>query len=331
MPPNSTGPIRPMLKELRQLWDSLPFKLEFAVLLAAWVALFHLLGNSVIGYVDTRSMFVWLDTIQANAERTDSDDAFGRYVPILVLVLAAVRRRELAEATKRVWQPGLAILALAIVLHAVGFLIQQTRMSIVAFLVGVYGLMGALWGPAWLRAIFFPYFLFVFAVPVASYLDGPTFKLRLFSTWLSTQVCAGLLGMKITRIGTQILFHGTATAPGFRFEVAPACSGIRSITVVTLLTLAFGWLNFAVWWRRGVLALAAIPLALLGNTVRLVLTFIVAEAWGQNAGSWVETKAGLITFSVALGGVFALGRVLREDRAPEPAPEPTPAPEAPKA
>lgn len=305
-----------MFKELRQLWDGLPFKLEFAVLLAAWVALFHLLGNSVIGYVDTRSMFVWLDRIQENAERTDSDDAFGRFVPLLVLALAVVRRRELSEATKRVWYPGLAIVAGAVLLHAAGFLVQQTRVSIVAFLVGVYGLMGALWGPGWLRAVFFPYFLLVFALPVAAYLDGPTFKLRLFSTWFSTSVCTEVLSMKLNRVGTMVFFPGTKTIPAFQFDVAPACSGIRSITVVTMLTIAFGWLNFDSWWRRGVLALAAIPLALLGNIVRLVLTFMVSDALGQSAGSFVETKAGMITFAVALAGVFALGRLLRERRPP---------------
>ncbi len=318
-----------MPKELRQLWDSLPHKLEFGVLLAAWIALFHLLGNSVIGYVDTRSMFTWLNTIQANAERTDSDDAFGRFVPFLVLVLALVRRRELMEATKKVWLPGLGILALALALHVVGFLVQQTRVSIVAFLVGVYGLMGMLWGPGWLRAVFFPYFLLVFALPIAAYLDGPAFKLRLFSSWLSTSICANGLGMKIDRIGTMIFFPGNRTTPAFQFDVAPACSGMRSITVVTLLTLAFGWLNFDTWWRRGVLALAAVPLAFLGNTVRLILTFVVSEAWGKAAGSFVETKAGIITFSIALLGVFALGRLLREPRAPMPGgPSPTPDPAA---
>jgi len=171
-----------MLKELRQLWSDLPHKAEAAALIIAWVLLFHFLGNSVLGYVDTRSMFVWLDTLYTNAEKTDSDDAFGRYVPFLVLVLMLVRRDELLAAIKRTWTPGLLLIGGAIVLHAVGFLIQQTRVSLVAFLVGLYGIMGLLWGRDWLRAIFFPYFLLGFSLPVAAYLDGPTFKLRLFST-----------------------------------------------------------------------------------------------------------------------------------------------------
>ena len=58
-----------MGKELRQLWDGLPCKAEFGALLIAWVLLFHFLGNSTIGYVDTPSMFTWLNTVHTSAER----------------------------------------------------------------------------------------------------------------------------------------------------------------------------------------------------------------------------------------------------------------------
>ncbi len=323
-----------MLKELRQLWSSLPHKAEAAALMVAWTLLFHFLGNSVLGYVDTRSMFVWLDTLYTNAEKTDSDDAFGRYVPFLVLVLMVVRRDVLLPAVKKAWTPGLFILAGAVVLHGVGFLVQQTRISLVAFLVGLFGIMGTLWGRDWLRAVFFPFFLLGFSLPVAAYLDGPTFKLRLFSTWVSTRFCTDILSLKLERIGTMVFFPASLTKPGFQFEVAAACSGIRSLTVVLLLTLAYSWLNFTSPWRRAIVVLASIPLALLGNIVRLITTFCVAEAWDQEAASWVETKAGFITFSVALAGVFLLGRILREPGSngpnppdePEPEPEPEPAP-----
>jgi hypothetical protein len=68
--------------------------------------------------------------------------------------------------------------------------------------------------------------------------------------------------------------------------------------------------------------------------VRLITTFCVADIWGQAAASKVETKAGFITFAVALAGVFALGRVLNDappappgsNPEPEPEPEPDPLP-----
>jgi exosortase len=318
-----------MLKELRQLWDSLPNKLEFGLLLAAWIAVFHFLGNSVLGYVDTASLFVWLDTLHANAARTDSDDAFGRYVPYLVLMLLFVRRFELIEAPKRPWAPALLLLVAAVLLHVVGFLIQQTRVSIVAFLTGGFALMGLLWGVGWLRAVFFPYFLLGFTIPVSSYLDGITYPLRLVSTSASTWICTTLFRMKLERSGTLVLFPGAPGRAPFQFDVAAACSGIRSATIVLLLTVAFAWLNYRTPWRRAVIVAASVPLALFANMVRLIGTFVVSEIWSQKAGAWVETKAGMITFLVALAGVFALGRFLREPVPPASTPgnlpEPSPA------
>jgi exosortase len=303
-----------MLKDLRQLWQSLPHKAEFFVLLAAWTALFHYVGNTSLGYIDTPSVFSWLNRVYDTAEKFDNDDAFGRFVPVLVLVLAMVRSRELLAAKTREWAPGLAILAAAILLHAAGFRVQQPRISIAAYLLGGYGIMGLFWGPDWLRTSFFPYFLLAFSIPVSAYLDPLTNGLREVAAAASVGVCRDLFSMKLVRHGTEVWFPGTPTQPAFQFEVAAACSGIRSATVILMLTIAFGWLNFTSSWRRAVLVAASIPLALLGNVARLIFTFCVAEALDQKAGSAVETKTGAITFLVALCGVFAIGRLLRERR-----------------
>src|SRR2546426_200125 len=40
-------------------WRRMPDKSIFFVLLAAWFALFHFLGNSTLGYVKTPSLFGW--------------------------------------------------------------------------------------------------------------------------------------------------------------------------------------------------------------------------------------------------------------------------------
>ena len=41
-------------------WRRLPNKAFFFGLLAAWLALFQFLGNSILGYVHTSSLFVWM-------------------------------------------------------------------------------------------------------------------------------------------------------------------------------------------------------------------------------------------------------------------------------
>ena len=43
-----------------ECWQRLPNKVFFFALLAAWLALFQFLGNSILGYVHTPSLFAWL-------------------------------------------------------------------------------------------------------------------------------------------------------------------------------------------------------------------------------------------------------------------------------
>ena len=41
-------------------WRRLPNKVFFFLLLAAWLALFQFLGNSILGYIHTPSLFSWM-------------------------------------------------------------------------------------------------------------------------------------------------------------------------------------------------------------------------------------------------------------------------------
>jgi exosortase len=209
-------------------------------------------------------------------------------------------------------------------LHLSGYVVQQTRLGVVGFLVGLFGILGMYWGRAWMRAFTFPYLLFFFCVPISVFLDTLTHGLRLLSTLLSTTFCEWILNMNLERAGTIVFQKASATVQGFRFDVAPACSGIRSATVVLLLTVTFAFLNFRSAWRRIFLILLSPGFALLANVIRLIVVFAVAEAAGQAAGEAVETKFGFATFLIALGCVFLVARWLRE---PEPASGPsTPVP-----
>jgi exosortase len=152
----------------------------------------------------------------------------------------------------------------------------------------------------------------VFAVPLTAYTDSMTFHLRLLSTSLAAGFCKGVLNLSLIREGTVVFHALPGGGRGFEFEVAPACSGIRSLTVVLLLTLVFGYLRFESPWRRLALVVAAIPLAVIANVVRLVTVFTVGEAWGGAAGKRIETDLGFVTFGVAFGGMLLLARFIKE-------------------
>lgn len=300
------------MSEARQFIASLPNKPQFVLVAAAWVVLFQFLGNSSFGYASTPSLFSWLVAVY----ESNPDDSLGYMIPPLILALLYSKRDRLVPLEKACWGPALILLCFALVLHVFGYLVQQVRVSLLAFGLGFWALTGLFWGLRWMRATAFPFGLMVFAIPLTAYTDSMTFHLRLLSTSLAAGFCKGVLNLSLIREGTVVFHALPGGVRGFEFEVAPACSGIRSLTVVLLLTLVFGYLSFESVWRRLALVVAAVPLAVIANVVRLVTVFTVGEAWGGAAGKRIETNLGFVTFVVALGGMLLLARFLRET--PEP-------------
>jgi exosortase len=298
------------VNDLRQFWTNLPHKTAFAVVFGAWIALFHWAGNSSFGYVNTPSLFGWLYPVY----QSNPDDGLGLLVPLISAALLWTRRQELVAIEKGPWSPALLLVVAGIAIHLLGFLVQQTRLSLLGFLLGFYGITGMLWGRDWMRNTVFPFSLLLFCVPITAYLDGPTSVLRLLVAKIATGFCTEVLQLKLVREGTAVYNVLPNGLRGFQFEVAPACSGIRSLTVVLLLAFVHGWLTLKSGWRRALVVLAAPLLAVFGNVFRLIVVFIFGEAFGEAAGSAIENKFGFVTFLFALAGVVLLGRWLSEAR-----------------
>lgn len=293
--------------EFAEAWRAMPEKVFFFTLLAAWLALFHFWGNPTFGYVRTSSLFGWL----LNAYNAPlSEDGHGNLVPFVVLILFWWKRKVLLALPKSIWWPALFGLAGALLLHLVGYIAQQPRLSTLAFFLGLYFLMGLSWGSGWLKASLFPFALLVFCVPVTSLAETITFPLRRLSTFISAGIGQELLGIDIIRDGTRLLDpRGT-----FQYDVAAACSGIRSLITLLALNTIYGFVTFRRPWKRLVLIALALPLALAGNVIRLVGVIVVTESFGQETGVRFHDGAGFVTFILAVGCIFLVGGWLKEEK-----------------
>lgn len=301
-------PTTSLSEEIRFCWRHLPDKGLFFGLLAVWFLLFHFLGNSSFGYIPTKSLFGWMSI--AYKENAMADDGHGNLIPFVVLGILWWKREELLAVPLRTWWPGLLLVALGIIAHVVGFIAQQQRISIVGLFAGIYGLIGLVWGVRMLKATFFPFFLFAFMVPLGSLTETVTHPLRLMVTWIVEHLFNDLLGIGVIRVGTQLLNAlGTYT-----YDVAPACSGMRSLIAIFLISISYGFLVFRSPWKRLVMVAASLPLAVIGNTVRLSTIVAAGELRGQAAGNFVHDNGiiSMLPYVPAIIGVMWLGRILEK-------------------
>jgi exosortase len=224
------------------------------------------------------------------------------------------KREALLEVPKRFWGIALVLFAAAALLHIVGFVVQQTRVSFLGFILGLYGLLGVVWGPKLLRVISFPFFLLVFCMPLGSSVEMITFPLRMLVTQLSVAISQYALGIDVIRSGT-LIFDSTQT---FQYDVAPACSGIRSLVALLAVGTIYGVIGFSKLWKTILIVCAAAPLAVLANTARITTVILVGKVAGHDAGTFIEQKLGFVTFPLAVLGMFLFGYLIRDRKAPGP-------------
>jgi exosortase len=307
MTPSETPEIQParsLGKELVWYWEQWPAKPLWIALFVAWVALFQFLGNSTLGYIETRSLFGWLNYCYKNSP----DDEHGYLIPAVIIGLFWWKRRELLGLAGDVWWPALGLIVLGLGLHVIGFRVQQTRLSVLGFALGLYGLLGLTWGRRFMINSFFPLALIVFCIPLSTVSESVTYPLRILVTKISVGIGSEVLAMPIVRDGSQI------KGPDGVYDVVAACSGIRSLTALGAVTMIYAFVGFKTPWKRLVVLLAALPLAVAGNAARVTTVIILGDVFGRNVAMGLEQYLGLVTFTVALGLLLTLGHWLREAR-----------------
>lgn len=271
---------------------------------------FQFWGNAVRGYIDTSSVFWWWGWQWFNPA---SESQHG---PLVLGVAVWLGWRNLTRTGSKVESPKskvpegiwLAVVAMlmGLAIHLLGYAVQQTRFSIVAVLVFGWGVMRLGGGKRWGDATLFPLGLLIFAIPMGV-LDSVGFHLRL-GVIATTEMITGLVGIDLVRNGTQLF----SPDGSYQYDVAAACSGVRSLMAMLALSAIIGYLGPRSWVRRSGVFLLAFPLTFIGNVVRISAIVFAGEWFGQTAGEIVHDWAGFIVFVIVLGGVQWAANQLEE-------------------
>jgi exosortase len=99
--------------------------------------------------------------------------------------------------------------------------------------------------------------------------------------------------------------------PEVTFEVADACSGTRSLMSLLAIGVAYAIISQSSNLKRWFLIFATIPIAIFTNTLRVIITGILAQWWGAKAAEgFFHEFAGMVVFALAMLLLVALGTLL---------------------
>lgn len=258
--------------------------------------------------------FVWLywNILSSLVRQWSSDDNYshGFFVVPLALYFVWERRAALGNAAIRPSSAGLVIVAASLLLLVAGLLGAELFLTRVSLIGVIAGSVLFIWGWEHFRVLAFPIAFLLLMIPLpAIVFNQLAFPLQLVASRAGETAIAAA-GIPVLREGN--LLH----LPGRTLEVAEACSGIRSLVSLLMLAIVLGYFTERRAGPRVILALAAVPIAILANATRVAGTGL-ASHWisPEAADGFFHTFSGWLMFLVALGGLLLLQRVMDVARA----------------
>jgi exosortase len=246
--------------------------------------------------------------------------AHGYLVPIAALWAASAQRNVLPSLPVD-RQPVLGgfLLALCLALSLVGRLASIVSLEGLALVLSVACAVYIARGAAWVRSLGFSISYLIFMVPIPQTLIIPLIaKLQLF-------VSTGAIGI-VHALGLPVIRDGNVMhlSSGESLFVAEACSGITSILTLVPLAVFLAYFTQPALSRRLVLVASVVPLAMLGNLARVVITIYVAHAYGSEVatGDLLHNWAGIATYVLGCLALLAVGRAMTYFIPIAPAPSP---------
>jgi len=240
-----------------------------------------------------------------SAWSTDDNYSHGFFIVPLALYFAWERRNKIAAAPIRPSAFGLVVMAGSLFLLIAGLLGAELFLSRVSILGAIAGGILFLYGWPTLGALLFPLAFMLLMIPLPAIIFNKiAFPLQLLASHVGESTISAM-NIPILREG-NVLILANAT-----LEVAEACSGIRSLVSLFTLGIVFGYFVDRRPWVRAIIALSAIPVAILANGVRVASAGIAAHHFGAaGVEGLFHEFSGWVVFVLAFVMMFALQRLL---------------------
>jgi exosortase len=275
--------------------------IDIAAILKKYSAELIIASLFLLTYVPT---FIWLwDRWFAR----DSYYSHGILVPFVSAFLIWQKRDELAVIPKTPSKWGLPILYTGVALHLISALLRVYFSSGFSLLIVLIGLVLHLYGDKVFRKIWFPILFIIFMLPTPLVIiTWASFKLKLFAAQISAFLL-NKMGIMAIREGSMIYMRESYVV------VDDVCSGLRSLISLTALGSLFAYMFKGPVWKKTLLFLSTIPIAVITNVFRVIILASVSEIWGAKyAEGFLHDATGFMVFVLAFILLIAVVNLLED-------------------
>ncbi len=234
------------------------------------------------------------------------DFSHGYLIVPLALWLAWERRDALRATPLSPSVSGMIVIVASLFLLAAGTLGVETFLARLSIVGVIAGAVVFVLGWAHLRLLAFPIGMLLLMIPIPSIIfNRITLQLQFLASTLGERM---LLAAQV-----PVLREGNVIQlPEMSLQVAEACSGIRSLMSLITIAVLYGYYSERIAWRRAVLVLSAVPIAIVMNGLRIAGTGIAARSYGVAAAEgFSHAFSGWLIFVASLGLLVGAHESLR--------------------
>ncbi len=197
--------------------------------------------------------------------------------------------------------PGLAALALGLALGVLGNLVRIPDIVAYGFIIWVGGVMLTCMGWRAGRVHWAPVLHLVFMLPL------PVFIYWKLTIWL--QMVSSELGVWFVALaGVPVYLEGNVIDLGvYKLQVADACSGLRYLFPILSFSYLFAILYRGPIWHKAVMLLAAAPITVFMNAVRIGVIGVLVDRYGiGHAEGFMHFFEGWVIFLACIAILFLM-------------------------
>ncbi len=258
----------------------------------------------VLGLALLELLVLWAPTIGWLYERWTLSvwhNAHGLLIPFVVAYFVYQELRPFAGRPRSSSAWGFVLLVPALALHALDAGIHTELLAAGSIVVALPGLALLTLGMERTKAILFPLAFLALSLPIPlGMTEQVHMQLRLLTTAATSSVVP-MFGIPVFVEGTTLHLSGGA------LQVADACSGFSTLYAAIAVAMLTAYTARGTG-RRALVLLAAAPLAILANWLR-VIALVLLVVWRGDAilDTFVHPLSGMLTFALALPIIFWLG------------------------